>query len=179
MRAAVIEESGGALGMASTRFAALGGDSFSSATWLRALEATLLRLSVDCDLAKVGALAVDGTSGTMVAVDIHGEPIGPARMYDKPCDDPAVLARIEAHAPKGSAALGPTSALARVLMMQERPDAARDIHQADWLTGVLSGRFDQTDENNALKTGYDPILRQWPDWIASAGARIAKLPTVY
>jgi sugar (pentulose or hexulose) kinase len=89
VRAAVIEEGGGMLSMASTRFAALGGDPFSPATWFGALEATLLRLSVDCDLAKVGALAVDGTSGTIVAVDIDGEPIGPARMYDEPCDDPS------------------------------------------------------------------------------------------
>ena len=178
VRAAVIDENANVLAFASTRFSALGGDPRAPATWRRALEATLRRLGIDCDLTRIAALAVDGTSGTMIAIDGDGEPIGPARMYDEPCDDPAVLARIEANAPPGSAALGSTSALARVLLMQDRPGVAKVIHQADWLTGILSGRFDRTDENNALKTGYDPILRQWPDWIARAGAQIAKLPQV-
>ena len=179
VRAAVIDEGANVLAFASTRFSALGGDPRAPATWRRALEATLHQLSAEFDLARVDALAVDGTSGTMVAIDGDGEPIGPARIYDEPCEDPAVLARIEAHAPPGAAALGSTSALARVLLMQDRPGAARVIHQADWLTGILSGRFDRTDENNALKTGYDPMLRQWPDWIVRAGAQIVKLPRVF
>jgi sugar (pentulose or hexulose) kinase len=99
-------------------------------------------------------------------------------MYDAPCEDDAIIARIEAEAPADSAARGRTSALARVLMMQDRANVRRVLHQADWLAGLLSGRFDRSDENNALKTGYDPLARRWPDWIARTGADLAKLPVV-
>jgi sugar (pentulose or hexulose) kinase len=54
----------------------------------------------------------------------------------------------------------------------------RIIHQADWLAGQFSGCFDLTDENNALKTGYDPRARAWPDWIGETGIDTARLPRV-
>ena len=41
---------------------------------------------------------VDGTSGTMLAADRFGEPVGPARMYDEPCDNDAVMRAIAEHA---------------------------------------------------------------------------------
>ena len=50
-----------------------------------------------------------------------------------------------------------------------------DLHQADWVLGRLSGRYDVSDENNALKSGYDPVRREWPDWI---GVPRALLPRV-
>ncbi len=43
---------------------------------------------------------------------------------------------------------------------------------------MLGGRFDRTDENNALKTGYDPIARRWPAWLQAVGADVGKLPAV-
>ena len=52
------------------------------------------------------------------------------------------------------------------------------LHQADWISGKLSGRFDRSDWNNALKTGYDPVAARWPDWIERTGADLAKLPVV-
>lgn len=178
VRAAVLAADGGVVGMASARMAASGDDPALPQTWRRAARACLAQLRADCDLSGVRALAVDGTSGTMVAVDETGAPVGPACMYDEPCEDDAIMARIEAEAPADSAARGRTSALARVLMMQDRPGVRRVIHQADWLAGLFGGRFDRSDENNALKTGYDPIGRRWPDWIARAGADLKKLPDV-
>ena len=179
VRAAVLAADGAVVGMASARMAASGDDPALPQTWRRAALACLAQLRADCDLSGVRAVAVDGTSGTMVAVDEAGAPVGRALMYDEPCEDDAIIGRIEAAAPADSAARGRTSALARVLRMQDRANVRRVIHQADWLAGWLSGRFDRTDENNALKTGYDPLARCWPDWIARAGADLAKLPDVF
>ncbi len=114
----------------------------------------------------------------MLAVDRFGEPVGRARMYDEPCNDEAVMRAIAEHAPAESAARGATSALARVLMMQGRPNVRHMLHQADWISGKLSGRFDRSDWNNALKTGYDPVAARWPDWIERTGADLGKLPVV-
>jgi sugar (pentulose or hexulose) kinase len=62
--------------------------------------------------------------------------------------------------------------------LQSEPGVVRVIHQADWISGRFSGRFDVTDENNALKAGYDPVARRWPDWISGAGMQQDRLPTV-
>ena len=178
VRAALLDEAGVVHGMAATSFASLGTDPSAPRTWWSAVTDCLQKLGASHDLHSVRALAVDGTSGTMVAVNASGDPVGPARIYNEPCTAQDVLANIAAAAPADSPALGSTSALARVLLMQDRLDVAHMIHQADWIAGKLSGNFAVSDENNALKTGYDPILRRWPDWIAHTGARIEKLPHV-
>lgn len=172
---AALAEDGASVSSAAVAMTAFG-DSTAPDTWWRCAHAALADLSVSCDLGQVRALAVDGTSGTMLAVDRFGEPIGPARMYDQPCKDEAVMRAIADYAPTESAARGATSALARVLMMQGRPGVRHVLHQADWIAGKLSGRFDRSDWNNALKTGYDPVAAQWPDWIERAGADVGKLP---
>lgn len=121
----------------------------------------------------VRALAVDGTSGTILAVGDDGAPAGLASMYNDPCGK-AGLARIAAVAPRETAALGGTSPLARA--MEIAGSAPRVLHQADWIMGRLTGCYDVTDENNALKSGYDPVSRQWPGWIDEAGFDAARFP---
>jgi D-ribulokinase len=178
VRAAILAADGEVVGTASASLASVGDDPTAPEVWWRATLACFARLRADCDLSGIVAVAVDGTSGTMVAVDDSGIPVGAARMYDQPCDDDAILARIDAEAPPDSPARGRTSGLARVLTMQDRPRVRHVIHQADWLGGRLSGHFDRSDENNALKTGYDPVARHWPDWLARTGADLSKLPRV-
>ena len=58
------------------------------------------------------------------------------------------------------------------------PGLWKIVHQADWIAGRLSGDFGISDESNALKTGYDPIDRRWPDWIAAAGLDPTLLPRI-
>ncbi len=177
VRAAALADDGATVGSAAVGMTTFG-DATVPATWWSCVRAVISELSSSCDLSQVRALAVDGTSGTTLAVDRFGEPVGPARMYDEPCDDEAVIRAIAEHAPAESAARGATSALARVLMMQDRPNVRHMLHQADWISGKLSGRFDRSDWNNALKTGYDPVAARWPDWIERTGADLGKLPVV-
>jgi len=124
---------------------------------------------------RVRAIAIDGTSGTILPIDQAGEPLALASMYNDVCRKED-LARISAVAPRETAALGGTSPLARA--MELKGGAHRILHQADWIMGRLSGRFDVTDENNALKSGYDPIARQWPSWIDETGFDSALFPEV-
>ena len=177
VRAAALADDGATVGSAAVAMATFG-DATAPATWWNCVRAVIAELGSSCDLSQVRALAVDGTSGTMLAVDRVGEPVGPARMYDEPCTDEAVIRAIAEHAPADSAARGATSALARALMMQSRPGVRHMLHQADWISGKLSGRFDRSDWNNALKTGYDPIAARWPAWIERTGADLGKLPVV-
>jgi D-ribulokinase len=156
--------------------AAMAGDHRAPPVWWQAAAAALDAALAQVDRACVKAMAVDGTSGTMLAVDAQGRALTDGLMYNDPCTDAGVLARIAAVAPVDSAARGATSGLARALVLQPtRPH--RVLHQADWIAFHLSGRM-VTDANNALKTGYDPVAECWPGWMAETGLDLGLLPEV-
>ncbi|MCB1969206.1 MAG: FGGY-family carbohydrate kinase [Geminicoccaceae bacterium] len=129
-------------------------------------------------LPAVDALAVDGTSGTLLLTDEAGEPLGPARMYDDR-GSAAHAGRIGKVAPPECGAHGAASPLARLLDAQrEYPRAARAMFQADWLAMKLGAPPGISDENNVLKLGYDPVRREWPSWMDDLGVRRDLLPRV-
>ena len=108
---------------------------------------------------RIAALAVDGTSSTLLVCAADGTPLTPALMYDDTRSGDAA-SRIAGHAPGDTAARGAGSALAKLLHLDAAfalPRDAHALHQADWITGRISGRFDISDENNCLKLGYDPV----------------------
>ncbi len=146
--------------------------------WWRVLQQVLAELLSRIDPSQVKAIAVDGTSGTVLVTDEKGTPLAPALMYnDSHCV--AEAARIKSIAPPGSAALGTSSGLAKALhLLKQHPEAKYLLHQADWIAGMLSGQFGVSDENNALKTGYDPVVGNWPDWIEKTDMDMALLPGV-
>lgn len=92
------------------------------------------------DLSGVGALAVDGTSGTLLAVLADGTPVGRSSLHSDPGTVPA-----------------------RAAAMLACPGTARVLHESDWIAGHFFGLFDVTDWNNALKTGFDPVAPAWRD----------------
>jgi D-ribulokinase len=143
------------------------------ALWWEAVVAAFAAL--DLSSMRVLALAIDGTSGTIVPIDAGGTPVGMGSMYND-LAEPAFVKRVAAAAPVETAALGGTSPLARALMMQNT--YTHILHQADWLLGQFCGVFDVTDENNALKSGYDPVARKWPAWISTTGFDVARFPRV-
>jgi len=147
------------------------------AVWWTATRRVLQNLAQQIDLKRIGSISVDGTSGTVLGVDATGQPVAPAQMYNSRARA-EIVRSIAAVAPPWSAAHGATSALARAIAVQTQPGAIRLIQQADWISGQFSQRFDVTDENNALKLGYDPIARRWPDWLVEVGLRPDRLSTV-
>ncbi|MEM7566420.1 MAG: carbohydrate kinase, partial [Pseudomonadota bacterium] len=174
MRLVAIDADGRTAFMAARAYGGAPGD---PASWAGGLEDLLDALNAE--QMSVRRIAIDGTSGTLLACDEAGEAIGQAILYDEPCEDTALLAAIDAAAPPTSVARGASSGLARAIRLAARPGAARILHQADWLAGRLTGRFDQSDENNALKTGYDPVSRTWPAWMEGVGAPLGRLPSVH
>lgn len=112
-------------------------------------------------------IALDGTSGTLLACDEALDPRHPPLLYD---DDRAVeeAARIAKTAPPGHPAAAVTSGLAKMLWLKQRlglTGARLYLNQADWLAGLLSGRVGMTDYHNALKLGLDLDTLQWPAWV--------------
>ena len=127
----------------------------------------------------IRAIAIDGTSSTVMLCDDSGEPCSPALMYnDQSCT--AQAKQVSRFAPQDSAARGASSSLAKVLFLLKTSPGARHIcHQADWITGLLCGRFDVSDENNCLKLGYDSVKREWPQWLAHLEIDSSLLPQVF
>lgn len=165
-------------GQSAVRLDTFSQDPRAPSAWWQAVQAALTELLSGIDGAAVRAIAVDGTSGTLLPVDAAGRPLAEPLMYNDKVADDGILAAIAREAPEASAAHGATSGLAKALLFQHLPGIAAVLHQADWIAGNLSGRFDVSDENNALKSGYDVEARRWPDWIAAAGMRMDLLPRV-
>jgi sugar (pentulose or hexulose) kinase len=130
--------------------------------------------------ADIAAVAVDGTSGSMVLVDAAADPVTPALMYHSG-GFAAEATLIAQHAEEGAITRGPQSALARLLRLQslDRTGRARHLcHQADFVMARLTGRAGLSDDNNALKTGFDPATGRWPAWLPATGLRTDLLPEV-
>lgn len=148
--------------------------------WWQAIRDALHDLLNTVPGQQVRAMAVDGTSATLLITDAYGAPLGPALMYND-ARSKAEAALIAAIAPPDSAAHGATSALAKLLYLQQQPGMAHArhaLHQADWVAGKLSGNFGVSDENNCLKLGYDAVRRTWPEWMDGLGVRREWLPKV-
>lgn len=112
-------------------------------------------------------IAVDGTSGTVLACDEALAPRHPPLLYDddRAVDEAALIART---ATPGHPAAAVTSGLAKVLWLKKRlglTGARLYVNQADWLAGLLSGRVGMTDYHNALKMGLDLDDLRWPEWV--------------
>ncbi len=148
--------------------------------WWRGTIEVLQAVLRQIDARQVRALAVDATSGTVLLADAQGHPLTPALMYNdgRAVAEARLLARV---APRESAAHGMASGLAKLLWLQNHTDTTQvrhALHHADWIVGRLCGRYDITDANNALKTGYDAQARRWPAWLHAVGLRTQWLPQV-
>ena len=117
---------------------------------------------------RIGAIAIDGTSGTLLICNPDGTlpsgSLGRALPYHQACEEQAeaVLGLVGS----GPAA-SPSGSLARALRLlsqaaSESPGRALLLrHQADWLMGWLLGDWRWGEEGNNLRLGWDPQRRQW------------------
>jgi sugar (pentulose or hexulose) kinase len=177
-RAVAMAADGAVVASGAAKLSSFSADHRDPIGWWKSVQAALAEALGGTDRQKVVALSIDGTSGTMLPVDHAGAPLATPMMYNDPVADRALLDAVSAQAPRESAAHGATSGLAKLLAFQTVPGVFRVIHQADWLAGHFTGLYDVSDENNALKTGYDPVSRSWPDWMERTGARVELLPDV-
>jgi len=147
--------------------------------WWQTVQQLLHVLFEQVSPQQIEAIAVDGTSSTLLLAALDGTPLTPALMYHH--NDNQIAAKlIQQHAPKNNAAHGSSSSLAKLLTLQKRSAEKTVIacHQADWIAGQLCERFGLSDENNALKLGYDPMQRRWPTWLKQLPLNSNTLPKV-
>jgi D-ribulokinase len=135
---------------------------------------------------RLAAVAVDGTSGTVVAVGRAGEPLRPALMYNDARSGEEANALNDAardFCDRQGYRFNASFALAKIAWLRNNEPAvfnaaARFVHQADYIVEQLTGRPAASDYSNALKTGYDLIEDRWPAWIDTHLGIAARLPSV-
>jgi len=165
--------------LAAAGVAAAGTHEQAPEAWRDAMTRALRKLSAGLAAAgvapeRLAGLAVDGTSGTLAAVDAQGRALRPALMYN---DGRATAEAEELNALAGGFLdkmgyrFAASYALAKALWLARREPEVFGrtrwlLSQADCAAGWLAGAWGVTDYSNALKTGYDLIDERWPAWLA-------------
>lgn len=116
---------------------------------------------------QIRAIAINGTSSTVLICDETGEPLTEPLLYSD-ARGAAVLDRLRSIAPADHTVISATSSLAKLLWWLREMSIAPStyfLHQADWLSFVLHGKLGITDYHNALKLGYDVGKLCYSDWM--------------
>lgn len=127
---------------------------------LAGLEAALRR--------RLGAVAIDGTSGTLLLCRADGSLL-PGRLaralpYHQACEEQTETTRRLAGAGPAASASGSLARALRLLAMATAESAGPGLllrHQADWLMGWLLGDWRWGEEGNNLRLGWDPQGQRW------------------
>jgi xylulokinase len=125
------------------------------------------------------AIAINGTSATVLLCDQAGQPLTPPLLYND-ARGATELGTLEqlfaqaqfAQAPGKDTVLSATSSLVKLLWWSHQPffsQAKYFLHQADWLAALLHGCLGVSDYHNSLKLGYDVARLQYPEWLRSLG----------
>jgi D-ribulokinase len=153
------------------------------------------------------AIAINGTSSTVVLCDQAGTPLDEPLLYNDargaeyvphlqaffaqpqnanaPYQSPACESTSYPSTAYPSTAcqsivLSATSSLVKLLWWQQQPyfkDARYLLHQADWLAFLLHGNPGISDYHNCLKLGYDVAQLRYPEWMGRLGV-LPLLPKV-
>ena len=131
------------------------------ADWLQSCS-TLIRAIPDSLRLRIKALAVDGTSGTLLACHDDGTPLGDALPYNLAY--PERDQELQALVPEGGPAASSSGSLARALDLIQR--FGQNIllrHQADWVNGWLLQNWAYGEEGNNLRLGWNLLTQSWPE----------------
>ncbi|MGM3306461.1 FGGY-family carbohydrate kinase [Anabaena sp. WFMT] len=116
---------------------------------------------------EIGAIAINGTSSTILLTDATGQPVDAPLLYND-ARGSMMLKDLSSITPPNHTVLSATSSLTKLLWMQQLPIVSQArylLHQADWLAFLLHGQLGISDYHNALKLGYDVEKLQYPEWL--------------
>src|SRR6476646_1041128 len=135
-------------------------------SWQTALFALIEKIPLELRQ-EIRAIAIDGTSSTVLICNSTGRPIDDPILYNDG-RGAAVLETLQAIAPANHSVISATSSLAKLLWWTQQPQftqARYFLHQADWLGFLLHGKLGISDYHNSLKLGYDVEELKYPEWL--------------
>ena len=129
-------------------------------SWINSCERILDSLPTDIK-SNIDKLAISGTSGTLTACDLRGNPIGEAIPYYQACNDNEIL--IESIIVNEDHLRTPYSSLAKALkLINNYGENILLRHQSDWITGWFLKDWTYGEEGNNIKLGWDLVKESWP-----------------
>jgi D-ribulokinase len=146
--------------------------------WKKALFNLIARLPYELR-AEIRAIAINGTSSTVMLCDEAGNVLDTPLLYNDG-RGVEVLEKLKAIAPPNNIVLSATSSLAKLLWMSEQAFFTQGrylLHQADYLAYLLHGKLGISDYHNALKLGYDVENLNYPTWLTDLSVMLL-LPQV-
>ncbi|HEY9691669.1 MAG TPA: FGGY-family carbohydrate kinase [Oculatellaceae cyanobacterium] len=139
-----------------------------AAIWQTALFNLIEQISPEVK-SKIKAIAINGTSSTVLLCDAAGKPVDTPILYND-ARGVAVRDKLTEIAPPNHTVLSATSSLAKLLWWWKCRDVIYNastyfLHQSDWLAFLLHGKLGVSDYHNALKLGYDVENLCYPTWL--------------
>jgi D-ribulokinase len=134
-------------------------------SWHEALFALLGQIPLDMRK-EIKAIAINGTSATVMLCDGAGKPVDTPLLYNDG-RGAGLLEQVKQIAPPNHTVLSATSSLVKLLWFSQLASFSQAryfLHQADWLGFLLHGQLGISDYHNALKLGYDVEKLKYPDW---------------
>ena len=129
-------------------------------SWIHSCEILLDSLPLDIK-STITNLAISGTSGTLAACDLKGNPLGQAIPYDQVCDDNKILIKSTSYGEEHLQT--PYSSLSKALKLIDKYGENILLrHQSDWITGWFLKNWTYGEEGNNLKLGWDLLKESWP-----------------
>ena len=119
---------------------------------------------------KIRAIAIDGTSATVLLCNSDGKPVTETLLYND-SRGVTMMNKLKSIAPSNHSVISVTSSFAKLLWLTENTSTLNQnqtyyfLHQADWLGFLLHGKLGVSDYNNVLKLGYDVNDLCYPDWL--------------
>ncbi|MGG7660925.1 FGGY-family carbohydrate kinase [Dyadobacter sp. BHUBP1] len=149
----------------------------SPALWWESVFTCLQNLLVSVreviDLNAIKAVSVTSTSGTVIPLDAHDEPLHNALMYSdtRPAAEGKYCREIaERFHPQGYTGFNASSGLSKMVwysnhFTEKAAQIKTWIHATDFIIGKLCGDYSVTDYTNALKSGFDVGAGEWPGYL--------------
>ncbi len=115
---------------------------------------------------RLRAIAVDGTSGTLLACNPQGHPLAEALPYSFACPDR--IEQLREFLPQGGPASSASGSLGRALhLLKQHSEPLLLRHQADWISGWLLEDWSCGEEGNNIRLGWDLRTGTWPESFVS------------
>jgi len=129
-------------------------------SWINSCENLLVSLPFKIKI-NLNKLAISGTSGTLMASNLRGDPIGEAIPYYQACIEHNIL--LESLTSGEDHLRTPYSSLAKALKLIDKFGTNILLrHQSDWITGWFLKDWTHGEEGNNLKLGWDLKKESWP-----------------
>ncbi len=130
-------------------------------SWIGSCEKLLYNLPLDIK-SNLVKFAISGTSGTLTALNLKGEPLGAAIPYNHAYNENTSF--IESITLDEDHLKSPYSSLAKALKLIDKYGENILLrHQSDWITGWFLKDWTYGEEGNNLKLGWNLIKESWPE----------------